>query len=295
MISIKREKRRILEQLSRKMIKLKLFEKYFICFYLCGLSPFISFDGQNKKPPIILVYLPRLSAILSLIFISFNFYYQLLRAENTMMSYFVMTFSIYMAFFESIYFSSKFCSTFQTLSISVQNFEQSWQIQCSFVALERRFRRKFILQISVVLSGLLVKYYVPSHFVQDLALTMAFLYKCIHLSYATMYIDFIRHLQMCLCNRIKLELRNCDEMNKTNGKIGVREKIRLLRQIKLIHFKLWRFAQCVNKQFGYFLTVVPVDTVSAVTYSFYWLFIFLRLHSPQELRKNFSCSVTFVY
>lgn len=278
---------------NKKMIKLKLFQKYFIIFYLLGLSPFISFDEQNKKPPIIFVHLPRLLTIPSLIFICYNFYGQIILATNIIMSYFLMTFSIYIAFFECNYLSRTFRITFRIVGITVANFEELWQIQCPLEALEKSFRRKFTLQILMVLSGFLVKYFIRSHFgvtlTQDVALTLAFLYKCSHLFYATMYIDLIRNFQMCLCNRIKLELKN-NTTDQTKLQISVQEKIRRLNQIKLIHFKLWQLTQLVNKQFGYFLTIVPVDTVSAVTYSFYWVFIVLKLQSANRqdvLRKNF--------
>lgn len=275
------------------MDKLKLFQKYFIIFYLFGLSPFIAFE-KNKKPPFIFVHLPRMLSILLLIFISYNFYFQILLAFNMIMSYYLITFSIYMAFFENIYRSHIFRRTFRIVDRTVKSFVHLWQIQCPLEALEKSFRRKFIFQILVVLSGPIVKYYVRSLFgvssVQDIALTLAFLYKCIHLSHATMYIDFIRHFELCLCNRIKFELKRYSSGQIKSHKISVSEKIRMLHQIKLIHFKLWRLTQHVNKQFGCFLTAVPVDTVSGVTFSFYWMFILLKLLSrcrQDFLRKNY--------
>lgn len=274
------------------MNKLKIFQKYFIIFYLFGLSPFIAVE-QNKKPPFIFIHLPRFLSILLLIFISYHFYFQILLAYNMIMSYYLITFSIYMAFFENIYLSHIFRITFRIVDRTVENFERLWKIQCPLEALEKSFRRKFLFQILVILSGPIVKYYVRSHFgvssTQDIALTLAFLYKSIHLSHATMYIDFIRHFEICLCNRIKLELKKYSSDQTKWHKMGVLEKVRMLHQIKLIHFKLWQLTQCANKQFGYFLTAVPIDTVSAVTFSFYWMFIFLKQLSPCQqnvLRKN---------
>lgn len=278
--------------LPGKMNKLKLFQKYFIIFYLFGLSPFIAFEERTKNPPLIFVHLPRLLSVILMVFISYQFYYQILLAHNVIMSYYLITFSIYMAFLENILLSHVFRITFRMVNITVEKFEQLWQIQCPLEALEKCFRRKFVFQILVILSGPFIKYFVRSHFgvssIQDIALTLAFLYKCIHLLHATMYIDFIRHFEMCLCNRIKVELKKYSS-NETKCQIGIRDKIRMLHQIKLIHFKLWQLTQHVNKQFGYFLTTVPVDTVSAVTFSFYWMFILLKLMSPcrqDVLRKN---------
>lgn len=282
------------------MNKLKLFQKYFIIFYLFGLSPFIAFEKRNKKPPLILVHLPRILTVLLMIFITYNFYYQVLLAYNIVMSYYFITFSIYMAFFENILLSHVFRITFRIVDNTSKDFELLWQINCPMEALEKSLRRKLMFQTLVILSGLFVKYFVRSHFgvswIQDLALTLAFLYKSVHLLHATMYIDFIRHFEMCLCKRIKLDLKKYSS-DRTKWQINVREKIRMLHQIKLIHFKLWQLTQHVNKQFGLFLTAVPIDTVSAVTFSFYWMFILLKAFSPWRqcvLRKHIL-NTKFIY
>lgn len=274
------------------MTKFKLFQRYFIIFYLFGLSPFISFHEHNKIWPNVFFHLPRMLSISSLIFITYNFYHQMLLANNMIMSYLLMTFSIYWAFFENIYLSSTFRVTFQNYCITVKSFEKTWHIECPLEDLEKKFRRKFVIQIVVILNGLLVKMFVHSHFgvtsTQDFALTMAFFYKSIHLLYATMYIDLIQHFLICVCDRIKLELRKY-KTDQTKWQTGVQEKIHMLYQIKSIHFNLWHLTQRVNKQFGFFLTAVPVDTVSTVSNSFYWMFILLTASYPKDvLRKNFS-------
>lgn len=100
--------------------------------------------------------------------------------------------------------------------------------------------------------------------VQDIALAMSFLYKCIHLFHVVVYVDFIKFTIMCMCRKM-IMLRS--EIDRNNWQKTARKKLYVMRQAKLIHFRIWHIAQCVDDQFGWFLTSFPGDAMSPTQFT----------------------------
>lgn len=276
------------------MFELKSFQFFFTVFFLFGLSPFISISRPKRTIELIISYFPRLILLFSVIFMVYHFYCQLLIARNIVMCYFAMTISVYAAIIECVYLSNSFHVTPQKIAVTIQSLEKLLQIQCPVEKMQRSIRFKFTLQFIIILSGLVLKYFIPSKngvtWLEDVALTMAFLYRCIHLLHTTIYVDIIQDALICLCRFVELEAHKC-KFSDRNSQQNIDACSRVMSQIKLIHFKLWYITQCVNKQFGWFLTTFPIDTMSTVTYSFYWTFIILKL--PRYYHINVSRKTLF--
>lgn len=117
----------------------------------------------------------------------------------------------------------------------------------------------FLIQYSVCSSDNLP--------IREIKLTLAFIYKYIHLSHAIIYIDFIQIALICLSGKI-ITMKNGREHNLDQSECVT--NIRLMRQIKLIYLKVWHIANGVNRQFGWFLTAFLIEVVIIVTHSFYW-------------------------
>lgn len=281
-----------------KMLKLKPYQNILPIFYILGLCPFISFNKSNTKPSILIQYFPRIILIASGLFIGYCSYNQSLTKSNAKLFYDLMTVSIYVAFFESISVWHSFRVTWQIMCFTINNMEMSLQIKCPSEIIQRKFLRKFALIMTIMLLELGVKLLVQSNnglsLLQDTALVMTFFYKYIYLLHAIIYIDFIRLTLICLRQKAAMVK---SEMDRNERLKDIRENIHVMHQIKLIHIKLWHIAQRVNEQFGWFFVTFPIDIVSTITYSVFWIFEFLVTangFSYSTLRKSF-CFPLIIY
>lgn len=263
------------------MYKLQSFQNLFSLFFAFGLSPFILFKKPKKNCPSIVRYLPRITIICVGLFVVYSFSNEIAMARNILMSYSLMTTSFYVAIVESIYFFNSYRVIWQTMCFTMDNLEVSLQIQCPIKLIRNKFRQRFTLQIILVIGGFFIKHLSCDDLnnrtmsrVQDIALTITVLYKCIHLFHAIIYIDFIKITMTCLCEKIAMVKSELNE--KSNG-IDGRKNVRIMRQMKLVHFKLYHIAHRVNKQFGWFLTIFPLDAVVTITHSVYFGFVFIMM------------------
>lgn len=270
------------------MLKLKPFQSFFICFYLFGLSPFIWFNQPNKKLPFTIVYLPRLLlTVFVAILLSNDLFYQKFNANNTMLNL-----SIYLAIFEISFISNSFRTTWQTMCLTIDNFENSLHIHYPLETICKNFYWKFSLQILMILAGFFVQHSICSNEnfpLHEINLAIAFTYKCVHLSHIIIYIDFIKIALNCLCEKIIRNDDNRKDYNENHNNNECLHKIRLMRQIKLTYFKIWRISNGVNIQFGWFLATFPIDVVIIATHSFYWFTVNL-LNSDDNI-YSFLCKI----
>lgn len=247
------------------MLKLKRFQCVYTCFYLFGLSPFILFKHPEGKLPVAIVYLPRLLlAVLMTISISHDMLYHKFNANNTMLNL-----SMYMAIFDITFTSSTFRAIWQAMCLTIEHFEDSFQIQYPLKTISNSFYWKFSLQILLVSAGLFAKCFICSNAplsLSEIVLTIVFVYKCVHLSHITIYIDFTKTAIACLCEKIMMEYRENHSDDQNDSK-----NIEFMRQIELTYFKIWRIPDGVNKQFGWFLATFPIDIIIIVTHAFYWI------------------------
>lgn len=247
------------------MLKLKQFQGFYTCFYLFGLSPFVLFKHPNRKLPVAIVYLPRLLlTVFMAILISHDISYHKFNANNTMLNL-----SIYMAIFDITFTSSSFRAIWHAMCLTIEHFEDSFNIQYPLKTISKSFCWKFSLQILLVSAGLFAKYYICSNEqlpLSEIVLAIVFIYKCVHLSHITIYIDFIKIAITCLCEKTMVEYRenHSDEQNDLKN-------IEFMRRIELTYFKIWRISDGVNRQFGWFLATFPIDIIIIVTHAFYWI------------------------
>lgn len=267
-----------------KMLKLKQFQSVFTCFYLFGLSPFILFTRPNKKLPIAIVYLPRLLlTILMAVLISHDFLYHKFNANNTMLNL-----SIWMAIFDITFIPNSFRATWQSMCLTIDHLEDSFQIQYPLKMISKNFYWRFSLQILIILAGFYVKYSICSKenlSLSDIDLVIIFIYKCVHLSHITIYIDFMKISLTCLCEKIMMEYQKNYNIDDENENL---KNIQLMRQIELTYFKIWRISDGINRQFGWFLTTFPIDIVIIVTHAFYWITV--DLLSTDDNVYTFLCT-----
>lgn len=208
------------------MLKLERFQSFYLCFYLFGSSPFISFKKPDEKLPIAIVYLPRvLLAICVAILLSEDMMYHKLNANNTMLNL-----SIYMAIFDITFTSSSFRVIWQAMCSTIDHFENSFSIQYPLKTISTNFYWKVSIQILIILAGLFANYSIcskgPLPF-SEIILVIVFVYKCVHLSHIGIYIDFTKAAITCLCCKIMNEYR---ENDSNDGQYNLKN-IKLMRQI----------------------------------------------------------------
>lgn len=176
---------------------------------------------------------------------------------------------MYMAIFDITFTSSSFRAIWQAMCLTIEHFDDSLQIQYPLKTISKSFYWKISLQILLVSAGLLAKYYICSNAplsLSEIVLTIVFVYKCVHLSHITIYIDFTKIAITCLCEKIVTEYRenHSDDQNDLKN-------IEFMRQIELTYFKIWRISDGVNRQFGWFLATFPIDIIIIVVHAFYWI------------------------
>lgn len=257
----------------------------FTIFYIFGLNSYISFNEPIKKRSIRILYLPRIINFgLPTFVIAYCIYTELFTFQN-MLFFNMLIYTAYVAFFESIiHVSGSFRGNLQIMCNAINRLEMNLKMKYPLNVIQKSFRRKFTLQIAIILGGYLFKYLIPSEVnispILDVTLTLTILYKCIHLFHAIIYVDFIKFTLMCMCQKIVMVK---SEVSRKVGDKSMQRNMRMMRQIKLIHFKLWHIAERVNQQFGWFLTVFPIDAVSTITHSIYWFSIGLTIPNHSTL------------
>lgn len=262
-----------------KMFKLKSFQYFFTVLYVLGLNPFVSFENPSLRRGFIATYMPRLLSICVYLIIASGFLIHMLTSSGFLTSRTVLVIfdiSNLIGHFENIQFNSKYPRVIlQTVYSTINYLEMHFQIQYPLNKLHRKFQLKYLMVLALHLGTVLIKYAIRSPFgtsvILDLFMTTSSLLKDFQVFHIMFYIDFMKFSLQSLSRKIikfKGEKIECSTLND-------QESLHMLRQVKLVHFKLWNVSFYVNLQFGWFFVVYLLETVMSATNSIYWVFLYV--------------------
>lgn len=270
------------------MINLKPFQVSFTIFYIFGLNPLISFADIRKRRSKILSILPRILNIL----VNAYFIYKL--CEQVKNSTFLQIYARFalicvicvnaVGIFENLCNLRLTHQILQALSFTINSLEMALEVKYPFNALKKATVRKIVQQLMVVLVGSLIKYSVESingvGWKKSVYWAISTVIKCVNLCHLTFYVDFMKFALASLNRRLVMLMIG----NKTNWcHKGIKDLQFIVRQIKLIHFKLWHVSQCVNRLFGWFLVTYVIETASTSVYDIFWAFVLADQTDDQHI------------
>lgn len=258
----------------KSMLNLKPFQIYFKVIYIFGLNPLISFDDINKKSSKIVFILPRIANIFLNVFVIWNFADFIPRRRMQEDSVYSDINIIWKMLINSVFFvsvienSCNLSATRQILrvmSFVIANLEASLKIHFPYNDFKKSVEWGFHVQMITILMTTIIRFTINVLYKNTYELpTLAIVYgifKCIILCHLIIYINFITFIlaklnQKIVALMIDKNINCCREEN--------REWLLLMRQSKLIHFKLWKMSHYVNSLFGWFSVVFIVQSATSV-------------------------------
>lgn len=287
------------------MYKLKSFQSFFTIFFISGLSSFISFTDPKKKNSSIVNYLLRTLNISLNSLIFYVLSNDIFNSNLSLVSNFTsipLLFPNYVAVFENIFVAHQQSIILRIICFTIDNFEQYLEIQFPLDTLRKCFRRKFFLQFIILFIGIFIKLIAPTNVITGLnwfigwSVSIALIFQSMHVLHITFYIDFITLSFETLSEKIVM-LKNQIDEKSFQKESNDEDRLHVMHQIKIIHFKLWHISQRLNSIFGWFLMTFLCDVVYCSTFSLFRTFYFvaspIRVGIAGIRKYTFRFFVTF--
>lgn len=269
----------------KTMVKLQAFQSYFTITFIFGLNPYVLFVDVHKTLPKVLVLLPRLINIIVNTCIGIELYEPLDIVQYfDVFGHFVLIFVVcvnYVAIFENWWNIHLMRQILNALASIINRWEKSLSIKYPIKVFKQSLNRKIALQITVIAIGSLIKHIIEigsgRPWVYSFLFGISNLIKCAHLFHLVFYIDFIKLALASLNEKVTSVTigRHIYSCYKRDS-----ELLFMMRQLKFVHFKLWRASQKINSLFGWFLVAFMCETVSTVIFNGYWEFLLTKGSDP---------------
>lgn len=279
--------------------QLKSLQIYFIVFYLFGLNSFVSLSSDQKKLCKLLVFLPRIAAILGNVCIVYIECEHLPRDyDGTVLYIFGRSLLItgptlnLIAIFESLYNVQSVQQILSEISTVIIILKIHLKMEYSHEMLKKSLNRKLAMPLAVITVGSIIKFYVEINTGKRPTIsflwTVSNVFKYIHLFHMLFYIDFIRFALKSLCEKLA---------NKMNDRQifwfhGQRNELwSEMHSMKSVYFRLWNVSQNVNSLFGWFLVVFMLEMASTVVYNVYWEYVLFKLADDKQVPRKYNLNV----
>lgn len=264
------------------MHSLKPFQSYFSIFYVLGLNPFISFNNPNQKRSKIVEFFLR---FINVVVSSFVIYITDMTWRHAkwfaIFRYLSFSFDVWINFiavFENLGNVNATYRILETISTVIELFLATFAANFPYNAMNKTLRWKFLTIMSTVfLKFIGHRGTSPKIIMKNILWTIFNTITNSHLLHLIFYIEFMKFILIGLSEKV-LSLTNQTRVHWRHEK--TREWLNVIRQIKLIHFKLWRIAHAVNLMFGWFLLSFMME--QAMKFIFYAYFIFHTANSHEN-------------
>lgn len=273
------------------MHTLKPFQCFFSILYVLGLNPFISFDNLNRKRSKIIEFFLR---FINIVVSSFVIYMtdKTLRHEKWFVVFRHLTFTFdvwinFIAVFENLSHFNAAYRILQTIATVIELFLATFAANFPYNAMKKTLLWKFL----IIMSAVFLKFIGhrgtnPKIVMKNILWSIFNTITNFHLLHLLFYIEFMKFILIGLSEKI-LSLTNRTRVHWRHEK--TKECLNVIRQIKLIHFKLWRIAHAVNLMFGWFLLSFMME--QATKFIFYAYFIFLTANA----HRNHSDGIMWIF
>lgn len=259
------------------MFNLRPFQIYFTVFYILGINPFVSFTDVHKKHSKFILFLPRMLNLSALSIIIYKFCEQLNYSTFLLIYARFVLISVIcvnsVAIVEKLYNWRSTRHILETMSLTIDHLDTFLQIKYPFESFKKSIERKLLFQIMVILVTSTMKHYADSiggtGWKNSVYWAITNSIQTVTVFHLTFFMDFIECVLVSLNRRVAMKMMNRN-INWCHGESE--ELLYVVRQIKLVYFKLCRMSQCVNCLFGWFSIAYVIQTVSSAVYNVFWAF-----------------------
>lgn len=264
------------------MYKLQPFQAYYTVLYVFGLNPFISFANMcETQSKIIIVYLPRFVYIIVNVYAIWN---SPLHIHYTKSFFFFAHFRIawdvslnFIAICENLFNLNALHKILHTISFTINCFERHLKINFPFAMIKKSIERKLLLKLILFLFELISKFIIDPAANSDLKRTVFYdifyMFTNLNLFHFIFYVEFVKYSFASVNEAI---VQQINQGNTIWHYEYTKNCLRLLRHIKLIHFKLWRISHAINSLFGWFLNVLIANLITGFIFDVYFMHLYGR-------------------
>lgn len=271
------------------MFRVRSLRHYFLCFFLSGHSSYIPFS-ETKKTTRFWLYLPRISMFLLLVWAAIIFgielkVHKLLRVQHSL---YLMLFVHASGLTSSICHENAVKRILLSFNRAIDHLEMALNIRVQINCFEKTYRRKFVFIVCLIVLFYIARIPVVSENFSstiDVLLLLMNSLKVLAVLQVILLIDLIGFL-MCTMNDL---LRPAyDEDGDVCLALNSYEIIRVLRNLKTVHFKLWELSQTIAQRFGWFLLMFVLESFCTTVFAVFGGFTVLKTLSTSIalLRKH---------
>lgn len=281
---------------GERMCRIRELKYCFVYFYLFGQTTYIPLKGGHSKCLLIVSFLPKLIHLAVIITNIFSTYTQINRKPsiltmNTVMLYTIFTIncmSNIVAFYLNVltpFWSRQICDMFSNI---IQFAECKMLVHVPVYRFQKHFHKKIWFGIILEIISSSTRIIVQSPVfkpMMNVYLLIIFLYKMFVMLHALMYIDLI---QFVLCS-VNTKLNNVAHTRWHRYSVAI-----TFRQVKWIHFNLWKISKKINQQLGWIIIMLILENSTYSSACVFWIFWYFE--TPTNFKKlYFLRKYSFVF
>lgn len=261
-------------------IRLKIF---FTLFYIFGQTNHI--PSANFRTSKILLFASCIPIALYFVLLATATYSNTTQLYNFTTKLYTTNDVIFLGIFKTITLTPNWASLFANIcdihssqnifkrfAIVSRQIESIFAVKTGFRKFENQFLRRMICIILLDIIGVAKKLMIGHPIfkpVTELSMIALLFYRNFLIFHITLLIDLLRYF---LCT-INLRLSRINGDLNCHTQYDINYLINLVRQIKLLHFRIWLILIRINKRFGWVLVIFLLETFIYYSYVVYWLFL----------------------
>lgn len=188
-----------------------------------------------------------------------------------------------------------------TYKDAIDYLERKMYTKIDYDYFERSFRCKLHVILWTCLLTLAIKMlFVSNGDIPAFETIWFLLYYLKHFTFAhiLLHIDFVQFLMQTINREFDPNCEQFDFMIKMAQPKTI-VLLQTVRHLKCIHFRVWKIVQVLNIRFGWILIALMLVTLLDISYSTYWMWVFIHRACYQGaeivrlMRKYFRFSICF--
>lgn len=265
----------------------KYFQKCSIVFHLFGQN---SYNSHTNKTSVWLQHIPRTLFVLLVagIICRHGFFGGNGQKPEPLIFYMILTMNftinalVFLEYFVVPNGVQRLCCAYKQ---AIACLERRLCIRIDY----KSFRRSFRLHLSIIFCTFLLTLTVKIVFFlygngSITEFILLFLYYLKH--FTTLHILFHVELVHCLLHAINIEFGTIEQHDSAINTVQPKtiELLLTLRNCKCAHFRIWTIFRILNIRFGWILIALMLATLLDISYSSYWIWIFIHKSRYEHIK-----------
>lgn len=241
------------------MFRIRPLKNYFLCFFLFGLNSYIPFRPQKSRAKFILL-LPRIVCVFFIISTAFKCFQFLRRFYSTTPNVHIAYMSILLgntvSVAESVIHSALIKNILQSLNRTIDHLELVMNISVKIRNLAKNYRLKLIVVAVVNIIAISCRIEIIMNVNQvDILISIGSVLLVLTSLHAILVLDLVGLLLFSINDH----LNSIASETSSSFPMDPNKIIRILRNVKTVHFKLWEISRSIERRFGWFMLVYTLD------------------------------------